>query len=75
MFSRSLGLVLLVCLLGAGSGYLVTAGAMPWPVPVLLVALTLLLAGVTLARRRRRTARSALLEDTEPAFVKPPAES
>lgn len=76
MFSRILGLVLLVCMLGAGGGYLVQAGAMPWPVPVVGVALALLVAGLALARRRRPApGRSDLLDDTEPAFVKPPGET
>jgi hypothetical protein len=74
VFSRIGGLVLLVCIVAAGSGYLVAAGAMPWPVPVAAVAVALVIAGLARSRRRRPPLRSGLLDDTEPAFVKPPGE-
>lgn len=75
MFARVGGLVLLVAIVAAGAGYLITAGAMPWPVPIAATAVVLTLAGLARSRRRRRPPRSTLLDDTEPAFVKPPGEA
>lgn len=73
MLTRAISLVLLAFVLAAGSGYLVSAGTMPWPIPVTAVALALLVLGIATVRSRRRPAdRAPLLNDTEPAGVEPP---
>lgn len=72
MAARSLCLLAFLCIVAAGGGYLVSAGAMPWPVPLVGAVLAIVVAGVALSRRRRAPTEARINDDTEPAGVEPP---